>query len=77
MLWERGVLTLDEMIRQANLNQCITLLPFCIGARRQWLEERLESQLRHHAERAGTGLMGASKARPVGAGPGSDLSHLT
>lgn len=43
LLWQQNLLSLDQLIKQSNLNNVITLLPFCIGHRRDWLEERLDT----------------------------------
>ena len=45
LMWQQELLSLDQLVRQANLSNLITLLPFCIGHRREWLQQRLDEQL--------------------------------
>jgi len=45
LMWQQELFSLDQLVRQANLSNLITLLPFCTGSRRAWLQERLDEQL--------------------------------
>jgi len=45
LMWQQELLSLDQLVRQANLSNLITLLPFCTGPRRDWLQQRLDEQL--------------------------------
>ena len=45
LMWQQELLSLEQLVRQANLINIITLLPFCIGDRHDWLQERLDKQL--------------------------------
>ena len=44
-LWQKGLLTLDQFIGHALINHCVTLIPFCVGARKKWLEAKLKDLL--------------------------------
>lgn len=44
-MWERELLSLEQFTHQAMVDHCVTLLPFCVGARKQWLQHQLERLL--------------------------------
>ena len=43
LMWQQNMISLEQLIRQSNLNHVITLIPFCTDGRRQWLEERMDT----------------------------------
>ena len=45
LMWQQELFSLDQLVRQAHLSNLITLLPFCIGPRRDWLQALLDEQL--------------------------------
>jgi AcrR family transcriptional regulator len=53
LMWQQELFSLDQLVRQAHLSNLITLLPFCIGARRDWLQALLDEQLNaQHEEKS-------------------------
>ena len=45
LMWQQELFSLDQLVRQANLSNLITLLPFCTGPRRACLQALLDEQL--------------------------------
>jgi len=45
LLWEKGLLELEQLKHQIALSDCLTLTPICIGTRREEMQARLESLL--------------------------------
>ncbi len=43
LMWQQNMISLEQLIRQSNLNHVITLIPFCTDGRKQWLEERMDT----------------------------------
>lgn len=41
LMWQKGLISVDQLAQQAPLKHCIMLLPFCVGERRAWLEENM------------------------------------
>ena len=41
LMWQQNMISVEQLIRQSNLNHVITLIPFCTDGRKQWLEERM------------------------------------
>jgi AcrR family transcriptional regulator len=42
LMWQQNMISLEQLIRQSNLNHVITLIPFCTDGRKQWLEKRMD-----------------------------------
>ena len=45
LLWEKGVLQLDQLMHQIALSNCLTLTPVCVGKRQQALSSELQRLL--------------------------------
>ena len=41
-LWTREQISLERFINLTQMNHCVTLLPFTVGTRRDWLSRKLE-----------------------------------
>ncbi len=44
-LWLRQLITLEQFTNQTLINHCVTVMPFCVGERKRWLETKLEQLL--------------------------------
>lgn len=58
--WEKGLLRVEQLEHLITLNNCMTLLPACRGARRRDLENRIKRLLR---QPAGPGRIAAARDR--------------
>ena len=45
LLWERGILRLEQLVDHITLSHYLTLTPACIGARREVMEQELAELL--------------------------------
>lgn len=41
LMWQKGLITVDQLAQQTLLQHCIILMPFCVGHRRDWIEEKM------------------------------------
>lgn len=51
LLWEKGVLQLEQLKMQIALSHCLTLTPLCVGERKNKMQARLDELLRGSALR--------------------------
>lgn len=54
LLWEKGILQLDQLHLHIDLNHCLTLAPLCIGKRKKWMQDKLETLLSRMAASSST-----------------------
>jgi AcrR family transcriptional regulator len=47
LMWDKGLLSLDQLQTQLTISHCLTLSPLCRGERKRWLEARVRELLTH------------------------------
>lgn len=70
LLWEKGILKLEQLRRLISLNHYLTLTPLCVGPRRQQMEKELNEVLRDTTSASREKPESSSKIRLVT--PGGD-----
>ena len=43
LLWQKHLISLEQLVRQSMLNHCVVLMPFCRKERREWLENEMRA----------------------------------
>ena len=47
VMWDKGLLPLQQLKTQVTLSHCLTLIPLCQGKRKAWLEAKVQDFLIH------------------------------
>ena len=61
LMWQKGLISLETLRRQAIIKHCLDLMPFCRMETREWLDDLLASMM--ESTRNGAGIRQAFEAR--------------
>ena len=61
LMWQKGLISLDTLRRQAIIKHCLDLMPFCRMETREWLDDLLASMM--ESTRDGAGNLETFEAR--------------
>ena len=61
LMWQKGLISLDTLRRQAIIKHCLDLMPFCRMETREWLDDLLASMM--ESTRDGEGNLETFEAR--------------
>ena len=45
LMWQKGLISMEKLKRQATIKHCLDLMPFCRMETRKWLEDLLASMV--------------------------------